>query len=64
VQYLQCYGFQNFKSGMVERFRRRYILGIVAAELQTDIETSFQKKKLIIQIFWISGWLSVPYEFG
>jgi hypothetical protein len=23
---VQCYGFCNFKSGVVERFRRRYIL--------------------------------------
>ena len=23
---VQCYGFQNFISGVVERFRRRYIL--------------------------------------
>ena len=23
---VECYGFQNFKSGVVERFRRSYIL--------------------------------------
>ena len=28
---VQCYGFQNFKSGGVERFRRRYVLKIVKA---------------------------------
>jgi len=40
---VHCYGFQNFKSGVVERFRRRYILYIVTAELQTANVAYFQR---------------------
>jgi len=34
----------NFKSGVVERFRRRYILLIVTAEIQTANVAYFLKK--------------------
>jgi hypothetical protein len=40
----QYYGFWNFKSGVVERFRRRYMLYIVTAEIQTANVAYFQKR--------------------
>ena len=41
---VHCYGFQNFKSGVAERFRRRYILQTVTAELQTANVAYFHSK--------------------
>ena len=40
----QCYGFKNLQSRIVERFRRSYLLQIVAAELQTANIAYFQRK--------------------
>ena len=55
---VQCYGFLNFKSGVVARFRRTYILWIVTAELQNcQYSRLFSKKNPVIRIFCISGWL-------
>jgi hypothetical protein len=62
----QCYGFYNFKSGVVERFSCRYILWIVTAELQTANIAYFQRKIQLSrysaypdgspsQSIWISG---------
>ena len=56
---VQRYGFWNFKSGVVERFRRRYMLYIVTAELQTADVACFRRK---IQLSGFSvypdGWAS------
>jgi hypothetical protein len=41
---VQCYGLQNFKSSVVERLRRRYLLWIVTAELRTANAANFQRK--------------------
>jgi hypothetical protein len=41
---VQSYGFERFKSGVVERFRRRYILYIVAGELHTANVAPFPRK--------------------
>jgi hypothetical protein len=51
---LQCYGGQNFKSGVVEEFRRKYILWIVTAKLQTANVAYFQRK---IQLSGFSTYL-------
>jgi len=50
---VQCYGFWNFKSGVVERFSRRYILCIVTAELKTASVAYFQRK---IQLLGFSAY--------
>jgi len=50
---VQRYCFQNFISGVVEKFRRRYILQIVTAELQTANVAYFQRK---IQLSGISAY--------
>jgi len=39
----QCYGFQNFKSGMVKRFRCRYILYIITVEGVPILDKKFSK---------------------
>jgi len=41
---VQCYGFKNFKSGVVKSFRCRYIWYIVTAKLQTTHVDYFQRK--------------------
>jgi len=41
------YVFHNFRSGVVERFRRRYILKIVTGEIQTGNAVYFQRKILL-----------------
>jgi len=41
---VQCYGFSNFKSGVVERFRGRYTLRIVTTDHQTNNVAYFQRK--------------------
>jgi hypothetical protein len=48
---VECYGFQNSKSDVMERFRLRYILYIVTTELQTAIVAYFSNKNPIIRIF-------------
>jgi len=53
----------NFISNVVERFRRRYILYIVTAELQTANVACFQRK---IQLFAFSAypdeWSSTVFD--
>jgi hypothetical protein len=44
---------------VVERFRRRYVLQIVIAEIQTENVAS-AKKNSNIRIFSIYEWLAVP----
>jgi hypothetical protein len=41
---VQCYDIWDFQSGVVERFRRKYILQRVTAELQTANLAYFQRK--------------------
>jgi len=50
---IQCYGFKNFKSVLVKRFRRRYIPLIATAELQTANVAYFQRK---IQVLVFSAY--------
>ena len=40
----QCYGFQNFKSGLIQRLRRKYIPQTVTGELQPANVPYFQRK--------------------
>jgi len=54
---VQCYGFWNFKSDVVERFRCRYILSIVTAELQTASVACVQRK---IQLSGFSAYPDDP----
>ena len=56
----QCYGFQNFKSGEVERSRSRYLLSIEKVETISAYVAYFQRKIPIIRIFCITGWIAVP----
>ena len=56
---VQGFGFQNFKSGVVDRFRRRYILQIVTAELQTaNVEYFHIKIQLSVFSAYADGWPS------
>jgi len=41
---VQCYNFWNYKSGVVKRFRGRYMALTVTAELQTANVAYFQRK--------------------
>jgi len=51
---VQCYGFWNFKLGIVERFRRRYIMLRVTAKFQTANAAYFQRKN------WLSRFSAYP----
>ena len=51
---VQCYAFQNFKSGVVKRFRGRYILQIVTAILQTAYVAYLKKNYPDFLHIWIA----------
>ena len=53
---VQCYGLWNCKSGVVERFRSRYMLWIVTAEIQTASAVYIQRK---IQLSGFSAYSDV-----
>ena len=57
---IQCYGFKNFKSGVAESFRRRFVHTVNCNRRTPICKCSlFSKKNLIIRIFCVSGWLAV-----